>query len=304
MFTSFKRALSFALTDFYRNKGMSIAAVFVLTITTLLITGGFFMSGITTFLITTIENKIDITAYFKQDTPEQDILNIKEELLKDSDSVKNVEYVSREDALNNFIERHKDDPDIAKALIEVGDNPFFPSLNITTTGSTYQYEEISNILQQEQFENIVEKVDFSQKKDTIEKVFSITKSINRFMWGLIIILVLISALVVFNTIKLIIDRSKEEINTMKIVGAGSWFIKAPFVIQGIIFGLASFAICFLITTFFVYLLSGSISALVPGFRLSDYFASNIWIIILIQLGFSVGLGVVSSLVVIRRHLKF
>ncbi len=304
MFTNFKRVLSFAFTDFYRNKGISIAAIFVLVVTTLLITGLFFMQGVSSFLISTVQNKIDITAYFKEDTQEQDILSIKDEILKDSLGVESIQYVSKEDALNNFTQKHKDNEVFSKALTELGTNPFLPSLNITTKGNDpAEYEKIANVLQQNKFSSLIEKIDFSQKKDIIGKVFSITSGINKFGLGIFVILILVAVLIVFNTIKLIIDRSKDEISTMKIVGASNWFIRAPFVIQGVIFGAISFVICFFVTILLAYFLSESVSLIMPGFGLFDYFVSNFWIIILIQLGFGVGIGVVASFVVVKKHLK-
>lgn len=303
MFTNLKRVLSFAFVDFYRNKGISIAAIFVLIVTTLLVTSLFFMRGISNFLILTIQNKIDITAYFTADTSEQDILNVKNEIFKNSPDVKNIQYVSKEDALNDFIQNNKDNNVIVKALTEVGDNPFLPSLNITTTGNPAQYEQISNILQSDQFGSLIEKVDFSKKEDTIKKVFSITSNVNKFGLGIGIALVLVVILVVFNTIKLVIDSSKEEINTMRIVGASGWFVKAPFIIEGAIFGFISFIFCFSATILSVYFLSSPLLSVMPGFSLFEYFMSNLWIIILIQLSSGVGLGVIASFIVVRKYLK-
>lgn len=250
----------------------------------------------------TIENKIDITAYFKEDALEQDMLGARDEILKTLLDVK-VEYVSKEDALEDFLQKHKDSSDISRAVQEVGGNPFLPSLNIITAGSSSQYEEIANVLEGPRFDGIIEKVDFSEKKATIEKVFSITSGIRRI--GLLagLVLILIAILVVFNTIKLIIDGSKEEISTMKIVGASNWFIKAPFVIEGGIFGLIAFIVCFFMTVLLVFSSSHFLSVIMPGFSLLGYFASNFLIVILIQLGVGVGLGVLSSLIVVRKHLE-
>lgn len=302
MSNDFKRALNFALTDFYRNRGTSIAAIFVLMITTLLMTGLFVVGGISGFLVEELQNKIDITAYFKEDTSEVDILSIKEEILKNSPDVKNVQYVSKEDALNEFNERHEDNDIFARALLEVGGNPFLPSLNIVTSGSPAQYEQISNVLESDQFSNFVEKVDFSQKRDTIEKVFAITSNINRFGIALALVLVIIAAAVVFNTIKLVLDNSKEEITTMRIVGASNWFLRAPFIIEGAIFGAIAFLICLLITFLFAYSLSKGISVILPGFNTFDFFVSKLWLIIPIQLITSVGLGSASSFIVVRKYL--
>ena len=303
MFINYKRVFNFAIVDFYRNKGISIAAIFILIVTILLFTGLFFVRGVSNFLVLTIQDKIDITAYFKKDTNEQDILDVKDKILKISPDIKNVEYVSKEEALEEFSEKHKDNSVFSKALTEVGDNPFLPSLNIITNGNPDLYEEIPKILEQEQFSGIIEKVDFLQKKDIIQKVFSTTSSINKFGLGLGIIFVLVAILVVFNTIKLVIDRSKEEIKTMMIVGASSWFIKAPFIIEGAIFGFISFVVCFFITILSSYLLSSSFALVMPGFNMLNYFISNFWTIVFMQLFSGVGLGVVFSGVAVKKYLK-
>lgn len=303
MLTNLKRVFHLALTDFYRNKGISLAAIVVLTITIILVTGLFFIHGASNFLILTVKDKIDITAYFKADTLEQDILNARDEILKDVPSIKSVEYVSREEALENFTKKHANEPIFSRALLEIGGNPFLPSLNIATNEDPGQYEHISKVLQGEKFSTLIEKVDFSQKKDTIEKVFSITSNINKVGWALGGILIFVVILVVFNTIKLVIQSSKEEINTMRIVGASNWFIRAPFIIEGGIFGFIAFLFCLCATFMLVYFLSPGAKVLMPGFNLLDYFLSNFWLIILIQFAFGVGLGVLSSFIVVRRYLK-
>ena len=303
MLTNFKRVFHFAIQDFYRNKGMALAAIFVLAITILLVTGLFFLRGVNGYLVETVQNKIDITAYFKADTVEGDILNVRQDLLAAAPEITSIEYVSREAALADFNERHKDNPTLARALSEVGDNPFLPALNIITTPTTGQYEKIAQILQQPQFSLFVQKVDFSQKKDTIETVFAITSNVNKFGIGAGILLVLVAILVVFNTIKLVVNASKEEIATQRIVGASSWFVRAPFIIEGALFGLIAFVICFTATFCFAYFLTGVSEIVMPGFSLFRYFITNIFVIILIQLGVGVGLGVVASFIVVRKYLK-
>jgi len=302
MFTSLKRIISFAVNDFSRNKGISLAAIFVLIVTIMLVTGLFFFHGIASYLTSQIQNKIDITAYFKEDTSEQDILKVKDEILKMSPNIKNIEYVSKEQALRIFNEKHKDSAVLIKALEEVGDNPFLPSLNITTNGDPSQYEEVSTILQTSDFSKLVDKVDFLQKRDTIEKVYSITSNINRFGLLFGIILIIVAVLVVYNTIKLAVDSSKEEISTMRIVGASNWFIRGPFIIQGMIYGVVAFLVCILLSGFFAYIVSSKIAVVLPGFSIFSYFLTNFWILVLIQLGFGIGVGIISSSIVVRKYL--
>jgi len=302
MSKTFSRILKFAFQDFNRNKGISIATIFVLVVTMGLVSGIFFFKGMMSYLTSEIQNKIDITAYFKEDTSEEDILAVKEAVLSSSPDVKNIEYISKDQALLNFNEKHGSDAVLAKALQQVGDNPFLPALNITTNGETAQYEQISNTLQTSDYAKLIEKVDYSEKKDTIEKVYSITSNINKF--GIIagIILIVVAIMVVFNTIKLAVDSSKAEISTMRIVGASDWFIRGPFIIQGVIYGVIAFLICVLLLGVFAYLLSSKIEVILPGFSSFEYFLSNLWLFVLIQLGFGVGVGVVSSFVVIKKYL--
>ena len=297
----FKRILNFALTDFYRNRGTSVAAIFVLIITTLLITSLFMLHGMSDFLISTIQNKIDVTAYFKDNTSEADILAVRDEILQ-KPGIKSVEYVSKEEALTEFMENHEGNEIFDNALQEVGGNPFLPALNITTAGNTDQYQQISNVLESDEYSQFVDKVDFSEKKDTIEKVFRITSNVNRFAIVLGLLLIIIAAAVVFNTIKLVIDSSKDEISTMTIVGASSWFVRAPFILEGAIFGAISFLVSFLITFLFSYSLSRGVASFMPGFDLFDYFMSNLWLVILLQLASGVGLAALSSFVVVRKYL--
>lgn len=302
MFTNFKRIAKFALDDFSRNKGISVAAIFVLTITIMLVTGLFFFQVMGGYLTSQIQDKIDITAYFKADAQEQSILNAKDEIAKIS-GVKKVQYVSQEQALAYFNELHKDNPVLSQALQQVGSNPFLPSLNITTNGDPEQYSIISNILQTADYSKIIDKVDFSQKKEIIQRVYSMISNIT--LIGIIsgIILLLIAILVVYNTVKLAIENSKDEINTMQTVGADNWFIRGPFVIQGIIYSLIAFVICFLLTAISSFLLSSKMAVVLPGFNMMGYFLTNWWIFVLIQLVFGMAVGAISAMIVVKKHLN-
>jgi cell division transport system permease protein len=299
---NFKRVVDFAVKDFSRNKGISLAAIFVLTITIMLVTGLFIFHGMASYLTSQIQDKIDITAYFNDGTQEQDILNAKDEIIKLAPSIKNIEYVSKDQALASFNTVHQSNPVLSEALQEVGINPFLPSLNITTNGDPSQFAQVANILQTADFSKLIDNVDYSQKKDIIEKVYSITSKINMFGLVLGIILVFVAILVVYNTLKLAIESSKEEISTMRIVGASDWFIRGPFIIQGMIYGAIAFLICFIISGISSYFLSTQMSIVLPGFNMFGYFLTNWWIFVLIQLGFGMGVGVLSSFVVVIKYL--
>lgn len=303
MFKNLKRIFKFAVNDFSRNKGISIAAIFVLVVTIMLVTGLFFFHGVANYLADEIKDKIDVAAYFKEDTAEADILKAKDEIAKLSSDIRDIEYVSRDQAREIFNEKHQDNKILAKALQQVGDNPFLPSLNITTTkGEPAQYENVSNALESSEFIKLIDHVDFSQRKNTIEKIYSITSNINTFGIILGLILIVVAMLVVFNTVKLAVENSKEEIATMRVVGASDWFIRGPFMIQGIIYGFIAFVICIVVSAVSAYALTPKFSTVLPGFNIFSFFLTNWWIFVLIQLGFGIILGAISSYIAVRKYL--
>ena len=300
MFSSLKRIIKSGWISFRRQSGLSLATIFIMVLTISLITSLFLFYLSSQFLISSLEAKADISVYFKEDSKEEDILGVKEELTKNF-KVKDINYIFKEEALEKFIQRHKDDPMLMESLKEVG-NPFLASLNIKTF-EAFQYEEVTNFLAQAPFKNLIEKVDYYQKKPIIERIFSITSTINKVGILSSLILGLIAILVAFNTIRLAIYNFKEEITIMRLVGASNWFIRGPFLVQGIISGMLAIFFTILIFLISLHFLSPKIESFFAGLNIFDYFINNFLTIFLIQLTIGVGLGVVSSLIAIRKCLE-
>ncbi|KPJ71624.1 hypothetical protein AMJ50_01295 [Parcubacteria bacterium DG_74_3] len=301
MLVSIKRIIRWGWQGLFRDGGAATATVFIMVLTISLITSIFLLKEASSFLISSIQEKVDISVYFKENSTEQEILNIQEELSKIPE-VQNVKYVSQEQALQDFIQRHKEDPVLMRSLEEVGRNPFLASLNIRASDPT-QYEAVSDFLDNSLFGYLIEKVDYHQRKPVIEKIFSLTANLEKSGIVFSVLLVFLSFLVVFNTIRLIIMKGQEEIQIQRLVGASNWFIRGPFLFQGTIFGILSALISLLIFTFVCWFFGSQISILFPELDMWTYFLSNIWTIFLIQLLTGIGLGVVSSLMAIRKYLE-
>jgi len=118
-----------------------------------------------------------------------------------------------------------------------------------------------------------------------------------------IVTVLVAVLVAFNTIRLTIYNSKEEIEVMRLVGTSNWFIRGPFLVQGLVVGVMASVVSLLLFYGVVFFMSPRIGAFVPGFSLTGYFVDNIFSIVLLQLAVGVGLGIASAMIAIRRYLK-
>jgi len=301
MLTSIKRIFKSGWLNFSRDGSLSIATCFVMIMAISLATSIFFLKDISKFLISTIQEKADISVYFNNTALEEDILNIKEELSKIPE-VENISYISKEEVLDEFNQRHKDDSILMESLEEVGGNPFLATLNIRAFTAS-QYQAVASFFEDPAFEGLIEKVDYYQRKPVIDKIFSLTSEAKKTGIVLAIILAVISALVVFNTIRLAIFNQKEEIEVQRLVGASNWFIRGPFLIQGAISGILATLICFLIVALSCWFFSPKIEFLFPGLNIWNFFTNSFWVIVLIQLAIGIGLGVISSILAVRKYLK-
>jgi cell division transport system permease protein len=302
MFTNLKRILKFGWQSFARNKGLSSQVIFIMTVAVFTITSLLIFKELSSFLITQAQKKIDISVYFKKDTPEEEILQVKDQLFKFSDKIESVDYVSKEKAQEIFVQRHREDPLYLQALEEVGENPFLASLNIKAESPDF-YAQISNFLTQGPFQNLIEKVSYYQNKKVIDKLFALTNNIKTAGILLSLILGILVVLITFNTVKLTIFASRDEISTMRLVGASNWFIRGPFLIQSLLYGIFAVGICNLIFFTTLNFLDPKLEAWILGFSLLNYFQENFLFLFLIQIAFAFTLGMFSSLIAVRKYLK-
>jgi cell division transport system permease protein len=301
MFTSIKRTIHLGWQTFSRDGGAVASTCFIMILAISLVTSLFLLREMSRFLIKNLEEKVDISVYFKEDILENEILDVKEELTK-TPEVKSVKYISKEQAMAEFIQRHEQDPLLMRSLEEVGLNPFLASLNIKASDPD-QYEKITSFLENSIFKDFIEKIDYYQRKSVIERIFALTAYMEKFGLFLSFLLLFLAFSVVLNTIRLAILNSSEEIKIQKLVGAPNWFIRGPFLVQGVLSGVLSALATFLIFSFLCWFFSPKIEFLFPGLNLWQYFTNSLLNIVLIQFGTGILLGEISSIIAIRKYLK-
>jgi len=301
MLTLFKRTFKSGWKNCSREKGLVAANIFILVLAISTLTSLYLLKDVSRFLVSSIQEKVDISVYFKLDTSEEDILKIKEEVAKIPE-VKEVQYVSQEEALASFSVRHKDDPTLMQSLDEIGINPFSASLNIKASEAS-QYQAVADFINNSAFTGLVDKVDYYKRKPVIEKIFSFVSNMNTVGIVFSILLIVIAVSIAFNTIRLAIYSSREEIKIQRLVGASNWFIRGPFLVQGAICGFFASLICLVLFTLVTWIFGPKMEFLFPGLNLFTFFIANFWAIVLIQMASGIGLGVISSLIAVRRYLK-
>lgn len=300
MFTSFKRTIYFGWKNFFNQLSLSFATSFILILVILLLSSIFLLKGVAEHLIISIQEKADISVFFKEDSSEEEILKLREELAKNSE-IKDIDYVSKKSALEKFIERHKDESGLMKTL-SLFENPFLAHLNIALFKAE-QYPALVNFLENSDFFSLIEEINYPGRKSIISQIFGLTENVKRVGIIASIILGLVAISVAFSTIKLAIFNSREEIKIQKLVGASNWFIRGPYLIQGFLAGFFATLFSLLFTASLLYFLSPKVESFLSDFSLLNYFLSNFSTILLIQLATGIGLGVISSYIATRKYLE-
>jgi len=259
------------------------------------------LSGVMGGLIDNLKSRMDISVYFKIDTDENDILKIKEELGKLTQITK-IDYTSRDQALESFKQRHQNDPLILQSLEEIGANPLTASLNIQAKNPATDFPFINQYLDKN-YIALIDKVNYQENKEIISRISNFSSGTKKAGIVLSLVLVTIVILVTFNTIRLTIYSVREEIGIMRLVGANNAYIRGPFIIEGIIYGILATIISTLICWVIFKLLSTKLSPMLLDFNVYQYFTHHLWVIIGIQLAVGMVLGVLGSYIAIRRYLK-
>ena len=298
---SLQRIFQTGWTNFKRNRYISVGTTGVMVLVLVLFSGLMAVNFLSSQVVANLQEKVDVSAYFKMDISENEILSVKSEL-ESLDSVKKVEYVSAEQALFEFKERHAGDAVIQDSLAELDFNPLQASLNIKAQDSA-QFGSIVQFLETNKFRSVIDKINYYENEKVISRLQSIAVGIQN--WGFIItmILAVIAVLVTFNTIRLTIYNQRQEIEIMKLVGGSSWHIKAPYLVEGGLYGAFAAAVTAVIFYPTLFFISPKIASFMPGTSLMSYFFSNTFQFLFLIFFVGVLLGVVSSFVAIRRFLK-
>ncbi len=288
--------------NYWRNFWLSVAATSIMVITLFAITSLLILNALANLSLATLKEKVDISIYFRASTSEQTITQIQKqiELLPE---VKSIIYIPPVEARDRFKELHKDEPLLIESVEQFSEeeNPFPASFAIRVKELS-DYPKIISLFQDQKFTPFIKKI--TDKREIVDRLNRITNGIKNIGIGLTAVFSALTLLVMFNTIRLTIYNRREEIEIMRLVGASNWFIRGPFVIEGILYGVAGTVITSLLLYPVLFMLTPKIS----GFLELDLgqfnnVGLNFWWLLAVQLILGLLLGIISSLVVIRKYLK-
>jgi cell division transport system permease protein len=302
MFTSFVRVTKFAWQDFFRNFWLSIVTMTILILALFTVNLLIVFNLVAKTAINSIESRVDINVYFKPDISADQVQNI-QKYLQTLEQVKEVNYISKEQALEDFKNKHKDDPEILESLEEIEKNPLGASLIIKAKNGS-DYPVILDSLQTPQYGSLIESKNFEDHKSVIERINGITSRVSKGVILVAIIFALISILIIFNAIRMAIYTHREEIIAMKLIGATNFFVETPFLLQGVIYAVLSLLVTILILYPLLGFLRPYLQLILEGdFNVVSYFNQNFLLIFGLELLGAIALNLISSFVAVKRYLK-
>lgn len=307
-FRSFFRISKFGLINFWRNRWLSLAATLMMTITLLIISFFVILNLSVSTVSETIKAKLDMEVYFFDDSiKESDILSLAEDL-KNQANVKSVHFVSKNEAKANF-QNYELDPEVIGQITDEF-NPLPRSLKIEVKDPE-QINGVANFIKGEKYSKFVCKEmkclssNSQENQKTTLKLISTTKFLKKLGWGVGIIFVLVSIMIILNTIRLTIFTRKDEIEIMKLVGANHAFIQLPFVVESLLYGFFATIISVLTITVAVNFANPYMEKYlkIVNLDMTHFLQERIWLIIFLQLLISFLIGMFCSFVSIRKYLK-
>ena len=312
MFLVFSRTIKDGFKDFRRNIWLSLSTVSVLVVALFIINVQLAVWFSNNLLLEEAKNRISISVYFKPEVSETDAQKVRDDLVGSSDKIKSIEFISSQDALNEFQKRNENNEVLRKSIEELGNNPFGAALNVRANNPD-DYAEIAGAVENSQYKDLIESVNYGKYKDLIDGLSAEINSNRKVGLILGLTLSLVAILITFNNILISMHAHKQEIEIMRLVGASNGYIKMPFIWQGIFYGVAAAIVTVPMSFFYLNFVAGSGSAnsllsvsegVYMRSFLHDYFLVYWAWAVFTQMAAGIFLGIIGSLFAIRKYLKY
>ncbi|HAM88006.1 MAG: Cell-division protein [Candidatus Falkowbacteria bacterium GW2011_GWC2_38_22] len=300
MFLSFARIIKFSFQDIFRNIWLSLVTIIILILALFTVNMLLVVSVVGETAVGAVHDKIDINLYLKTDAKEEEILALKAKISELSE-VKEVTYVSKEAALKNFTEKHKENQEILGALRELNINPLTPTMVIKPVNLDV-FDNLINKLNAYDSE-IIESRNFTNYKTLLGKINNITKKVTDAGLMLSSIFVFITMLVIYNSVRVAIYTHRRQISIMKLVGASNYFIQMPYLVSSIIYTLFGVLAIMVIFYPFLSLLQPYLETFFVGYNINliTYFYGNAFNIFGLQFLAAALINIVASLIAVRKY---
>jgi len=296
-----KRTFFSGFTHFCLNGWLSFAVISIISLTLLIISVLIVLTIASNLIVKSVQDKVDISVYFKSEVEESKIMEFRSSVLQYKE-VKSADYVSKNRALDEFKSKNADNPVIMQSIEAIGGNPLNASINIKAV-TPDKYDIIATAIQNSAYKDQISRINYAKNKIVIERLNNVLSTTRKVGVMLATLFSLIAVLITFNAIRITIYAHRQEIEIMRLVGASNPYIRMPFIFEGIIYGatsaIAVMIVLYPIIRFAAPMIAGAVSVKEVQANFIHYF----WLILLVQIFVGIALGIISSLIAIRRYLK-
>ena len=300
------RIIRYGLENFMRNSWLSVAATAVMTITLLIVFIVASSKFILTDTVSDLGEKVDMSIYLKTDTTDEvgGELRAKVEELP---SVRSAEYISAEDARDQTAQENKNDTAFLEAIKEATN--MYPATLRVVVEDINDTSELENFVQNdEQVKEYLNK-DYApsfagERRDTIKSIGRVVGFIQQVGIGIGVVFVIISSLIIFNTISMAIFNRREEIQMMNLIGANKAFIRGPFLVESVIYGIIAALLASGIGFWGLYKATGVLASYEVSVQSTiDLFSKYAIIVVLATMLVGAAIGIISSALATRKYLR-
>lgn len=304
---TFSRVIKTGMVNFVRNAWLGIAAIAVMVVTLTIVLFSILTNATFNNTIDQIRDKIDISVYLDDSVTSQQ----RDELLGELRALSNVDevkYLSKSQALERYKEQNANNPELLSAISQT-DNPLPATIQIKPRDLN-RIQEIKDYLIEPQIAEMQsDEPSYSgDRKEAIDKITHATNTLQRAGVAAVLIFALISVLIIFNTIQMAIFNRRDELTIMRLLGASTWYIRGPFVVETIMYGVISalLSVLFIHSAFVAAssALQASSLGLLDIKYSSHYFYDHFWLLLTMQLVVGILIGAASSIIATQRYLKF
>lgn len=304
---TFGRIIRTGIVNFFRNTSLAVAAMAVMVVTLTIILLSLIVNRTLSNEIQQITDKIDVSVYLSDDIKPVQVTELREDL-EALPNVKSTEFLSKSDALEAYKRENINNPDLLQAINQT-DNPLPATIRVKPMDLN-RVNEIQDFLNSREIKALQsEEASYSgDRKEAIDNISHAADTLQQIGIAGVVVFAIISVLIIFNTIQMAIFNRRDEISIMRLLGANTWYIRGPFVVESIVYGVVSGLISISIMHALFVASSSTLQASSLGLLdisyAQKYFNDNFVLLLFMQLGIGVAIGACSSIIATQRYLKF
>jgi cell division transport system permease protein len=286
---------------FKKRKLISFVLVFISFLLSSFILSGVFIYYLSNEIVSYLRSRLDFSIYFKEGTNREDINKLKN-ILEGFNGVKEVIFITKESAFEEFQKKYIANPSIVKSLIELNINPLIDYL-IVRADDVKIYSDIASYLETSPYRVLIDFTTYSENKRVIDRFASVSNYLNLVILIFSVVILLFTFLIVFNLTLLSIFSQKDEIEVLRLIGAPNYFIRLPFIVFNLISSILGFIIAQIFFVFFIFKTSDFWKQLLITLQPINFYLNNFWLINLAILGFLLITNIIASTLAIQKYLK-